>query len=70
MDELHIFTLNQRSFSVKQNDRTLAVDYGELTEIFNELDHRDKVIMESEKDVASYQKSVQRQKGCIFFLLD
>ncbi|KAK3037693.1 hypothetical protein RJ639_030637 [Escallonia herrerae] len=27
-----------------------------------ELDHRDKVIMESEKDVASYRKSIQRQR--------
>ena len=40
--------------------------YGELTEIFSELDHRDKVIMESENDVESYRKSVQRQRVHIF----
>ena len=40
--------------------------YGELTEIFCELDHRDKVIMESENDVESYRKLVQRQMVHIF----
>ena len=67
-DELQVFTLNQRAFSAKQNDKTLSVYYGELTEIFSELDHRDKVIMESMIDVASYQKSFQRQRVHIFFL--
>uniref|UniRef100_A0A5B6Z3B9 Retrotransposon Copia-like N-terminal domain-containing protein n=2 Tax=Davidia involucrata TaxID=16924 RepID=A0A5B6Z3B9_DAVIN len=65
-DELQVFTLNQRAFSAKQDGRTLSVYYGELTEIFSELDHCDKVIMESETDVASYQKSVQRQRVHIF----
>ena len=40
--------------------------YGELTEIFGELDHRDKVIMESENDVESYRKLVQWQRVHIF----
>ena len=40
--------------------------YGELVEIFSELDHRDKVIMENAKDVESYRKSVQRQRVHIF----
>ena len=58
VDELQVFVLNQRAFSAKQNGRTLSVYYGELTEIFGELDHRDKVIMESENDLESYQKSI------------
>ncbi|KAK3038644.1 hypothetical protein RJ639_027307 [Escallonia herrerae] len=65
-DELQVFVLNQRAFSAKQSGRTLSAYYGELTEIFGELDHRDKVIMESENDVESYQKSVQRQRVHIF----
>ncbi|KAJ8647938.1 hypothetical protein MRB53_000961 [Persea americana] len=65
-DNQKVFVLNQRAFSAKQNGRTLSVYYGELTEIFGELDHRDKVIMESENDVESYRKSVQRQRVHIF----
>ncbi|GMY39012.1 putative transcription factor interactor and regulator CCHC(Zn) family [Fagus crenata] len=55
-DELQVFTLNQRAFSAKQNGRTFSVYYGELTEIFSELDHRDKVIMESENRCCILQK--------------
>ena len=43
--ELQVFTLNQRAFSAKQNGRPLYIYYGELTEIFSELDHHDKVVM-------------------------
>lgn len=45
-----------------------SVYYGELTNIFGELDHHDKVIMESENDVVSYQKSAQWQRVHIFFV--
>ena len=65
-DELQVFSLNQKAFSAKQNGRALSVYYGEVMEIFGELDHRDKVVMESEKDVESYRKSVQRQRVHIF----
>ena len=43
-DELQVFTLNQRAFSAKQNGRPLSIYYGELIEIFSELDHHDKVV--------------------------
>ena len=59
VDELQVFTLNQRAFSAKQNDRPLSIYYRELTEIFNELDHRDKVVMVDEIDISSYQKLLQ-----------
>ena len=52
-DELLVFTFNQRAFSAKQNGRPLSIYYGELTEIFNELDHRDKVVMVDETNIAS-----------------
>jgi hypothetical protein len=68
-DELQVFTLNQRAFSSKQNGKSVSVYYGELIEIFSELDHRDKVIMECEKDVAAYHKSIQRQRVHIFLAL-
>lgn len=58
-DELQVFTLNQKAFSPKQNDKYLFSYYGELIEIFNELDHPDKTIMENEKDVTSYCKCIQ-----------
>jgi hypothetical protein len=62
-DELQVFTLNQRAFSAKQNGRTFSVYYGELTEIFSELDHRDKVIMESENRCCILQKCSSATKG-------
>ncbi|KAB5516087.1 hypothetical protein DKX38_026735 [Salix brachista] len=65
-DELQVFTLNQKAFSAKQNGRSLSIYYGELTEIFSELDHRDKVVMVDETDIASYQKVLQRQRVHIF----
>ena len=69
-DELQVFVLNQRAFCAKQNRRTLSMYYGELTEIFCELDHRDKVIMESENHMLNLTENLFSDKGCIFFLLD
>ncbi|XP_071694725.1 uncharacterized protein [Rutidosis leptorrhynchoides] len=59
-DELQIFSLNQKAFGAKQSGRSLSEFYGELTEIFQELDHRDKVIMKDPEDVEAYKKSVER----------
>ena len=57
-DELQVFTFNQRAFSAKQNGRPLSIYYGELSEIFSELDHRDKVVMVDETYITSYQKLI------------
>ena len=65
-NELQVFTLKRRAFSAKKNGRPLSIYYGELTEIFSELDHRDKVVMVDETDIASYQKLFQRQRVRIF----
>ena len=37
-----------------------------MVEIFSELDHRDKVVMVDETDIASYQKIASATKGAIF----
>ena len=68
VDELQVLTFNQRAFSTKQNGRPLSIYYGELTEIFSELDHRDKVVMVDETDIASYHKLLQRQRVHIFLV--
>ena len=61
-DELQVFTLNQKAFTAKQNDRSLSEYYRELTEFFCELDHRDKVVMKDPEDIATYRKSIERQR--------
>ena len=58
-DELQVFTLNQKAFTTKQNGKSLSKYYGELTEIFRELDHRDKVVMKDPDDIAAYRKSIE-----------
>ena len=56
--ELQVFTLNQKAFTAKQHGKTLSLYYGELIEIFQELDHRDKVVMKDPDDVTAYHKSI------------
>ncbi|RVW92461.1 hypothetical protein CK203_042718 [Vitis vinifera] len=65
-DELQVFTLNQKAFTAKQSDRSLFEYYGELTEIFCELDHWDKVVMKDLEDIAAYRKSIELQRVHIF----
>ncbi|KAJ0077452.1 hypothetical protein Patl1_35693 [Pistacia atlantica] len=65
-DEAQIFALNQRAFSTKQVGRPLSTYYGDLVEIFQELDYRDKVVMKDPDDVIEYKKSVKRLRVHIF----
>ena len=44
----------------------LSKFYGELIEIFHELDHQDKVVMKDPPDITSYKKSIERQRVHIF----
>ncbi|OMO94579.1 Multi antimicrobial extrusion protein [Corchorus capsularis] len=62
-DELQLFALNQKAFMAKQSGRTL---FEYLTGIFQELDHRDKVVMKDPDDVEAYQKSIERLRVHIF----
>ncbi|XP_029125592.1 uncharacterized protein LOC114915276 [Cajanus cajan] len=65
-DELQVFTLNQKAFTARQSGKSLSEYYGELTEIFCELDQRDKVSMKDPDDVETYQGSIQRLRVHIF----
>ena len=59
-DELQVFSLNQKSFSTKQNEKKkLFVYYGELIEIFQESDHCDKVVMKDPNNVMTYRRSIK-----------
>ena len=68
-DELRVFTLNQKAFFTKQGGKSLTEYYGELTEVFQELDHRDKVVMKDPDDVVAYQKSVERLRVHILIMV-
>lgn len=65
-DEMHVYYLHQKAFLATQGAKSLSVYYGELTEIFQELDHRDKVAMKSPDDVTAYQQSIERTRVHIF----
>ena len=65
-DELQVFALNQKAFTAKQSNKTLSEYYGELTEVFRELDHRDKVVMKDPEDIVAYRKTIERLRVHIF----
>ncbi|CAL5398040.1 unnamed protein product [Camellia sinensis] len=65
-DELQVFSLNQKAFTARQSGKSLFVYYGELTEIFQELDHRDTVVMNDPNDIEAYQQSIERLRVHIF----
>lgn len=65
---MQVFALNQKAFTAKQSCKTLSEYYGELTEVFRELDHRDdKVVMTDPEDIVAYKKSIERLRIHIFF---
>ncbi|XP_068666389.1 uncharacterized protein [Aristolochia californica] len=66
LHESQLFSLNQRPFSTKQTGHPLSTYYGDLVEIFQELDHRDRTIMKDPDDVISYRKSFERLRVHIF----
>ncbi|KAL5803347.1 hypothetical protein ACOSQ4_031652 [Xanthoceras sorbifolium] len=65
-DETQVFARNQRGFSIRQSGRTLPTYYGELTEIFQELDYRDNINMKDPEDVVMYKGVVERLRIHIF----
>ena len=67
-DELQVFTLNQKAFTASQSGKSLSEYYGELTKVFCELDHQDKIVMKDPDDIAVYQKSIERLWVHIFLL--
>ncbi|KAL5760887.1 hypothetical protein ACOSQ2_019725 [Xanthoceras sorbifolium] len=65
-DELRVFSLNQKAFAARQSGKTLSEYYGELTEIFRQLDHHDTIIMKDADDIAAYKTSIERLRVHIF----
>ena len=65
-DESRLFALNQRAFSTKQVGHPLSTYYSDLIEIFQELDHREKIVMKDLEDVIAYKKSIERLRVHIF----
>ena len=61
-DELQVFSLNKKAFTAKQSSKSLSEYYGELTDFFCKLDHRDKVVMKDSEDIVAYRKSIKRQR--------
>ena len=52
----------------KKKKKKLFVFYGELIEIFQELDHRDKVVMKDPDDVLTYRRSIEQLRVHIFLV--
>lgn len=65
---MQVFALSQKAFTAKQSSKSLFEYYGELTEVFRELDHRDKVIMTDPEDIVAYRKSIERLRVHIFLV--
>lgn len=59
-DELQVFALNQKAFTANKSVKSLSKYYGELIEIFQELDHRVKMVMKDIADVEAYKKFIKR----------
>ena len=47
-------------------ERPLSTYYGNLIEIFQELDHRDRTEMKDSDDIITYRRSVERLRVHIF----
>ena len=65
---MQVFALNQKAFTAKQSGKSLSEYYGELTEVFQELDHRDKMVMKDPDDIIAYQKSIGWLRVHIFLV--
>ena len=65
-DETQLFALNQHAFTTKQAGQPLSTYYGELVELFQELDYRDKFIMKDPDDIVTYKKFDARLRVHIF----
>lgn len=66
-DEVQVFTLNQKAFATKQNGKSLTNYFGELIAIFQELDHRDTIVMSFDRDIKAHAKSIERLR--VYILL-
>ncbi|KAJ8616587.1 hypothetical protein MRB53_035959 [Persea americana] len=65
-NEVRVYTLSQKASRLRQNGRPVSTYFGELSEIFQELDHYSKVAMHCDKDIKVYQESLERQRVYLF----
>ncbi|GJV39091.1 retrovirus-related pol polyprotein from transposon TNT 1-94 [Tanacetum coccineum] len=65
-DETQLFELNRRSFTTRQNGRSLPTYYNELVSIFQEIDTRLTAQEESADKVVSLHKTLARLRVHIF----
>ncbi|KAG6736821.1 hypothetical protein POTOM_060283 [Populus tomentosa] len=65
-DEAIIHSLNRKASHLCQNSQPLATYFEEITEIFQELDHFNRVSMKCENDIKMFQKYIERQQVYIF----
>ncbi|CAL8991731.1 unnamed protein product, partial [Prunus brigantina] len=65
-NEVRVYTLSQKASRLRQNGRPVSTYFGELSEIFQELDHYSKVAMHCDTDIKVYQESLERQRVYLF----
>ncbi|KAJ0082720.1 hypothetical protein Patl1_10366 [Pistacia atlantica] len=65
-DETHLFELNQKSFSIRQDGRPLSTYYNELAAIFQEIDHRSTSQEETVEGVIQLNSTMARLRVHIF----
>ncbi|GAB2287156.1 hypothetical protein Dimus_039807 [Dionaea muscipula] len=65
-NEVWVYTLNQRASRIRQNGRPVTVYFGELIEVFQELDYYTSVAMVCPQDLKTYQTTVDRQRVYMF----
>ena len=53
-NEVRVYTLSQKVSRLRQNGRPVSTYFGELSEIFQELDHYSEVAMHCDKDIKVY----------------
>lgn len=56
-DEVRVYTLSQRAARLKQNWGPVSVYFGELMEMFQELDHLTALAMKCDADLQLYKTS-------------
>ena len=61
-DKMQMYSLHQKTFSTKQGTKSLSVYYGELTKLFQELYHHDKVVIKDPNDITLYWQSIDRTR--------
>ena len=66
LDETRIFELNQKSFSIKQNDRPLPIYYNKLIAIFQEIDNQTNSQVGTVDSVVQLHSAMARLRVHIF----